>query len=75
MQTLNKVAIGFFVFAKIFGFLGVCLGFLGRKDYRSIGGRFLSLAMISIFSSVTCSLIQSRKDEKPFQKKMKKIKK
>lgn len=67
MQTLNKVAIGLFVFAKIFGFLGVCLGFLG-KDYHSIGGCFLSLAMISIFSSVTCSLIQSRKDEKTFSK-------
>lgn len=67
MQTLNKVAIGLFIVAKIFGFLGVCLGFIG-KDYHSIGGYFLSLAMISIFSSVTCSLIQSTKDEKIFSK-------
>lgn len=67
MQTLNKVSVALFVVAKIFGFLGVCLGFLG-KDYHSTGGYFLSLAMISIFSSITCSLIQSSKDEKIFSK-------
>jgi len=67
MQALNKAAIGLFVVAKILGLSGVCMGFLG-KDYHMIGGYFLSFAMISIFSSVTCSLIQTKKDKKIFSK-------
>jgi len=67
MQALNKAAIALFIVAKILGLSGVCMGFLG-KDYHAIGGYFLSLAMISIFSSVTCSLMQTKKDKKIFLK-------
>lgn len=64
MASLNKAAFMAFILAKIFGFMGVALGF--SEVYRSLGGVFLILAFVSIGISVACSILQSFKDRKSF---------
>jgi len=65
MATLNKVAISFFAVAKMFGMIGVCLGFADKK-YHTIGGYLLSFAFAFIFLAVVCSIIQTSIDKKKF---------
>lgn len=65
MATLNKVALGLFASAKLFGMIGVCLGF-GGGIYHTLGGFFLAVAFVFIFSAVTCSIIQASRDKKRF---------
>ena len=67
IPPMNAAAVTFFVFAKVFGMVGVGLGFLGG-GYLFVGGCCLSAAFISIFLSISCSLIQTVKDRKMFEK-------
>jgi|GEM_PF-2371561 len=64
LSPLNKVALVFFGLTKIFGFIGVCLGF--SNDYQFFGGCFLILAFISISISITCATVQTTKDKIKF---------
>ena len=66
MATLNKVAISFFITAKLFGMTGVCLGFADNK-YHTVGGYLLSFAFVFIFFAVLCSIIQTSIDKKKFE--------
>jgi len=66
MAPLSWCSIVFFVFAKISGMIGVCLGFLGA-EYHYVGGIVLTSAIISIFCSIFCSIIQTIKDKKKFE--------
>ena len=54
MTPMSWASIIFFVLAKVFGMVGVCLGFLG-PEYRTVGGILLGIAIVSIFTSVGCS--------------------
>ncbi|NBP01858.1 MAG: hypothetical protein EBU90_17315 [Proteobacteria bacterium] len=67
VEPLNKVAITLFIIAKIFGLIGVSMGFMGSKTH-TIGGYLLFFAIISIFGSIGCALFQTTKDKKKFSK-------
>lgn len=65
MAPLNKAALGLFASAKLSGMIGVCLGF-GEGIYHTLGGAFLTVAFIFIFSAVACSMVQASRDKKKF---------
>lgn len=64
MSSLNKAALAGLIFAKIFGLIGVALGFI--EQYHSIGAYFLILAFIAISLSIVFSIMQGIKDKKSF---------
>lgn len=66
MTPMSWASIIFFVLAKVFGMVGVCLGFLG-PEYRTVGGILLGIAIVSIFTPVGCSFVQMSKDKKNFE--------
>lgn len=67
MARLNRVALAFFIVAKITGLIGVSLGFVD-KIYHQIGMWFLVVAFISIFLAISCSMLQMSKDNIRFSK-------
>jgi len=66
MTSMSWAAIIFFILAKVFGMIGVCLGFMG-PEYHTMGGVLLGTAIVSIFTSVGCSFVQMSKDKKNFE--------
>jgi|688.fasta_scaffold689022_2 hypothetical protein len=66
LSQLNKAALAFFLVAKVFGLIGISLGFIGG-EYLHIGGFALGMSLISIFSAITCGLVQTSKDKQKFQ--------
>lgn len=66
MAPMNKAAFACFGLAKIFGFVGVVLGF-GDVSTHALGGYFLVLAFVMIGVSVTFALVQSARDKKKFE--------
>ena len=65
LTTYHKLALYSFVLAKMCGMLGVGLGFAGG-DIRQLGGYLLGFALISIFFSVTMSIVQMGRDRETF---------
>lgn len=67
MPSMNLAALVFFITAKLFGIVGVSLGFLG-SEYLRVGGASLCVAFLMIFLSISCSLVQTSRDRKIFEK-------
>lgn len=67
MSSLNKIALGMFLLAKLCGFIGIILGFFSGPG-RFAGGIFLALAFICLILSVLCSVLQASKEAKKFEK-------
>ena len=65
LTRYHKLALWSFILAKMCGMLGVGLGFAGG-ELRQLGAYLLGFAFISIFFSVTMSIIQMGKDRETF---------
>lgn len=65
MPRLNLTSILLITIAKLSGMIGVCVGFID-SEFRKTGGILLTIALISIFCSVSCSMIQLSRDKKRF---------
>jgi hypothetical protein len=66
ISPLNRWALLFFVFAKLCGAVGVCMGFMGR-EFQQLGGWLLGFAICSIFLSVALCLRQGYLDRIKFK--------
>lgn len=56
-KTINYVAIGSLVLAKVFGVLGVALAYSGMTK---LGGALLILDAVMIVSAITLALVMSK---------------
>lgn len=65
LTRYHKLALWSFILAKMCGMLGVGLGFAGG-ELRQLGAYLLGFAFVSIFFSVTMSIIQMGKDRDTF---------
>ena len=62
MSCLDLIALLAFLLGKFLGLTGVCIGFLGG-GYHAAGGWCLGMAFLLVGISVTCSIVQMKKNE------------